>query len=620
MGIVALVGVTTAISPARAAPPTETLVGNVPGRSTTSLHGPWQVLVDRYDEGTSNYLSQPKEAGWWVDRPHDPTSLNEVVFSDTSTLSVPGDWNSQRPELLYYEGTVWYKRGFDWRPRDGRRVFLCFGGANKDARVWVNGREVMHHRVGFTPFHAEVTDWVRAGHNTVHVRVNNERRFEGVPGLKTDWWNYGGLTRRVDLVEVPTTFIRDAHVELDPKSPSTAVGWVQLDGPKRGARVVSVALGDSDLLEVETNAEGRAEFSAPVGSLGLWSPTQPTLHDFVVSIGSDVFEDRVGLRTLTTRAGEILLNGAPIVFRGVSIHEEALSRPGRAWSEADARELLGVAVELGCNMVRLAHYTHNEHMTRVADELGLLVWAEIPVYWTLDYASEATLAEAKTHLREMIARDHNRASIGVWSIGNETGDDPVRTRFRLALGEEVKRLDAGRLLSAAMFARQVRSKPGHGQPGSADARLTRLVVEDPFGALADILAINIYIGWYHDRPDEIGGVQVELAWEKPFMISEFGVGVQRGNRGPREHRWTEAYGSWLYENTLAWSETLPNFAGMTPWILKDFRSPRRPLHGVQDGYNRKGLTDETGQKKDVFAILQNHYRRLAASSDASPAR
>ena len=311
--------------------------------------------------------------------------------------------------------------------------------------------------------------------------------------------------------------------------------------------------------------------------------------------------DKVGLRTIATEGGQILLNGEPVVLRGVSIHEESPEGMGRAWSEEHARTLLGWAKDLGCNTVRLAHYTHNEHMVRMADELGLMVWAEIPVYWTLDYGNPATLEEAKTHLREMIARDHDRASVVIWSIGNETGDDPVRTDFRVALGEEVKKLDPSRLLSAAMFARQVRE----------DGKLTKLIVEDPFGALADVLAINIYIGWYHDRPDEIGDVEVELAWDKPFMISEFGVGVKRGNHGDKEERWTEEYGVWLYEHTTAWTQGLPNFAGMTPWILKDFLSPRRPLPGIQDWYNRKGLTDEVGGRKDNFETLREHYAQVA---------
>lgn len=585
-------------------------IGNVPGRSTMSLNGTWQVLVDRYDEGEHDYLSREKSAGWWVEREAQPHELNEVVFTDASTLEVPGDWNSQRDELFFYEGIVWYRRAFEFEPKEGTRTFLCFGGANKDARVWVNGQEVVRHHIGFTPFQAEVTGVLRAGTNVVHVRVDNTRRADGVPAMKTDWWNYGGITRRVDLVTVPQTFVRNASVGLDPSDPGHVVGWVQLDGPEAGHRMVSVKLDDTIALGVETDENGRAAFGGSRGTLGLWSPSKPTLHDFEASIGGDTFRDKVGLRTIRTDGGRVVLNGEPVVLRGVSIHEEAMSRDGRAWSEADARELLGLAKELGCNMVRLAHYTHNENMVRVADELGLMVWAEIPVYWTLEYDNPATLEEAKTHLREMVARDRNRASVIIWSIGNETGDEPVRTAFRRALGEEVRRLDPTRLLSAAMFARQVREQPGYGNVGSADAKLVKLIVDDPFGEMADILAINIYIGWYHDRPDEIGAVQVELAWDKPFMLSEFGAGVKRGLHGPREHRWTEEYGVWLYENTLAWTDGLPNFAGMTPWTLKDFRSPRRVLAGIQDWYNRKGLTDERGQAKDDFGVVREHYREL----------
>jgi beta-glucuronidase len=595
------------------------LIGNTADRPGISLDGQWQVIVDRYDEGLTDYLSRPKEQGWWVDRDGlKPWELHELSFDDRGTLEVPGDWNTQRDELFFYEGIVWYRRTFD-APEiaDGERSFLCFGGANKRATVWLNGVEVARHDIGFTPFHAEVTGVIRPGTNVVHVRVDNTRRPDGVPGMKTDWWNYGGLTRSVRLIVVPDTFVRD--IEFDLESTDLVRGVIRVDRARDAAnadaadvRLVMPGLGIDARLEA--GPDGSASFELRPGrSIQRWSPENPVLYEVQAWIGERILmTDRVGFRTIETDGGRVLLNGEPIVFRGVSIHEEAMSRRGRATGVDDARELLSLAKELGCNMVRLAHYTHNEAMVRMADELGLLVWSEIPVYWTLEYENPATLEEAKLHLGEMIERDHNRASIVVWSIGNETGEEPVRTAFRLALGEEVRRLDPSRLLSAAMFARQIRAAPGYGRDGSAGERLVGLKVDDPFGAMADILAINLYAGWYHDRPDEFNGAPVELAWDKPFMISEFGAGVKQGLRGEQNQRWTEEYGAWLYENTLAWSETLPNFAGMTPWILKDFLSPRRPLHGIQDWYNRKGLVSETGIKKDVFGVLQRHYQKLAA--------
>ncbi len=114
-----------------------------------------------------------------------------------------------------------------------------------------------------------------------------------------------------------------------------------------------------------------------------------------ISSGEDQLKDRIGFRTIATSGQDILLNGHKVFLRGIAIHEENPLRGGRAWSEADARLLLGWAKELGCNFVRLAHYPHNEHMARLADEMGIMVWEEIPVYWTIEWTNADTLANAK---------------------------------------------------------------------------------------------------------------------------------------------------------------------------------------------------------------------------------
>ncbi|NNE07524.1 MAG: beta-glucuronidase, partial [Gemmatimonadetes bacterium] len=443
-------------------------------------------------------------------------------------------------------------------------------------------------------------DVLRDGANDVTVRVNNERRPDGVPAMNTDWWNYGGVTRSVRLVETPATFVRDLAISLDP---ARATARIRLDGPASNGARVQLAIDELSLSrEEQTDEQGYATIVIDADDrIERWSPENPRLYDVVVASEEDTLTDRVGFRTIETRGSEILLNGEPVFLRGICIHEEALSREGRATSESDARELLLLAKDLGCNYVRLAHYPHSEFMVRMADELGLLAWAEIPVYWTLDYDNPNTLAEAKTHLTEVIERDRNRASVIIWSIGNETGDDSVRTAFRNALGEHVKALDSTRLLSAAMWARAELE----------DGRPVRFVVEDAFGEIADVLAINSYIGWYWAEVEDLRSCSVERAWDKPLILSEFGAGMKRGLRGPDTHRWTEDFGLRIYRETLDWSTRIEGLAGISPWILKDFRSPRRQLTGVQDWYNLKGVVDHEGRRKEVFGLLRDHYRQVA---------
>lgn len=574
-------------------------------RELLDLGGEWRVIVDRYNHGSLNYLSEPRGDGWWQDRERTrPEQLIEYDFDTAQTLTVPGDWNTQDERLFFYEGTVWYRRTFEvGATPEGRRRFVRFGAVNRHATVWLNGERLGAHHVGFTPFGFEVTDTLRDGENSLVVRVDNRRRAEDVPAMRTDWWNYGGITRGVSLIETPATFVESWEIRLEGEQ---LVGWVRVNGPERAGAVVEVRVPELALrLRGPVDEDGFGELAAPVPSgLERWSPGSPKLYEVQVGILGDVRTDRIGFREVETRGREILLNGEPVFLRGICLHEEELGGGGRAWSEAHARELLGLAKELGVNFVRLAHYTHNEWMVRIADELGLMVWAEIPVYWEMDFENGVTAAYARAHVTEMIERDRNRASVVIWSVGNENRADPAQTAFRVELARAARALDESRLISAACFATQRRE----------DGRLVEFVVEDPFGEVADVLAINQYVGWYGGHTRDLAGVTVRTAWEKPLLFSEFGAGVKRGLRGGADEVWTEDFGVRFYRDQLDWCDELRaagTLQGISPWILKDFRSPRRMLGGVQDGWNRKGLVSETGEKKEVFGVLRDRYGRWA---------
>ncbi len=284
-------------------------------------------------------------------------------------------------------------------------------------------------------------------------------------------------------------------------------------------------------------------------------------------------------------------------LRGISLHEQAPLREGRAHGQADARTLLGWARELGANFVRLAHYPHDEHTVRLADELGLLVWAEIPVYWTIDWESAETLADALGQLSELVTRDRNRASVIIWSVANETPPTAARLRFLRELVGRARQLDPTRLVSAALERREV------------DPLTQR--IDDPLGADLDVLGCNEYLGWYDGLPDRPDGVRWETPYEKPLIMTELGADALAGLHGDPLTRWTEEYQAAVYEHQLRMLERIPFLAGMSPWILADFRSPRRTLPGIQDGWNRKGLVSDRGERKLAFEILQRHYRKLA---------
>jgi beta-glucuronidase len=565
------------------------LITNIPARSTTSLNGSWHVIVDPFENGKERFSRDAK--------PKDKSDLVEYSFDLSPVLNVPGDWNTQRDALMFYEGPVWYRREFSYRKREGTRVFVYFGAANYRTAVYLNGEKLGEHEGGFTPFNFEVTSSVREGGNFLIVEVNNSRRQDGVPGMRFDWWSYGGITRDVMLVEVPAVFIQDYSLQKQRGSQSEISGWVQLNG-SRSSREITLEIPEAGIHKtVSADATGRATFMFRA-KLELWSPADPKLYDVVLKSGDDTVHDQIGFRTIEVQGAKILLNGKPIFLRGISMHEEAPFREGRAFSVEDAQTLLGWVKELGCNFVRLAHYPHNENEIRLADRMGLLVWSEIPVYWDIDWSNPVTLANAQAQLRDMIARDHNRAAVVLWSLSNETPVKAERLTFLKQLAQDARELDSTRLITSAL---------NHTDNTGADER----ALSDPLGEVLDVLGLNEYLGWYGGRPEDADKLQWKLTWNKPLIVSEFGGGAPYGRHGDADERWTEEYQENLYQHQLGMVERMPNLAGMSPWVLMDFRSPLRMLPGVQDYHNRKGLISNRGQRKMAFYTLQKFYRKLS---------
>ena len=597
-----MIGVVAA-PPARGAETPPSALAFIDGRAGLNLDGLWHVIVDPYLNGLLDYRNQPRAHGYFDDAPPaDKTDLVEYDFSRSPTLKVPGDWNTQRADLLYYEGTVWYERRFDYAPRLGNRTFLQFGAAAQRATVWLNGKRLGGHEGAFTPFSFEVTTALRPRGNSIVVAVDNTRRADALPAMNTDWWNYGGLTRDVRLIETPPAFVRDALVQLAKGDATHVRGSVKLDGA-RAPTVVTVEIPEAKVhhtLRTDSDGWARFEFSA---RLTLWSPESPKLYDVVIQAGEDRVRDRIGFRTIATQGSDILLNGQPVFLRGISLHEEALGRGGRVTSRQDAEALLGLAKELGCNFVRLAHYPHGDEMTRAADRLGLLVWSEIPVYWTITWSNPDTLAAARRQLGEEIARDRNRASVILWSVGNETPVSEARNRFLRTLVDDARAADETRLLTAALEHRSI-------DPHT-------VTVDDPLGAALDVIGLNEYVGWYDGLPEKCDTLSWRSATDKPIIVSEFGADAKAGSHGDALTRFSEEYQASVYRHQLAMLKRIPALRGLSPWILVDFRSPRRPLPGIQDGWNRKGLVANDGTKKQAFFILRDAYR--AWTTSATPA-
>lgn len=571
------------------------LLTNVTHRHTQILDGSWHYLIDPLETGYFDYRHQVSARGFFQDRKAaSPEELVEYGFDQAPTLRVPGDWNSQDSRLLYYEGTLWYQKTFVWHPVSGQRVFLHFGAVNYDAVVAMNGQMLGRHTGGFTPFDFEVTKQLKEGANTVVVKVSNVRRRDGVPTVNFDWWNYGGITRSVRLVVTPNTFVQDYFLHLTDPEKGTIEGWVQLNGPQPSTAVTLEIPALRKSVTVTPDSGGRAAIRLSAKYLRLWSPEDPWRYSIRFTAAADTLEDEIGFRTIRVQGTDILLNGKPLFLRGTCLHEEAPYGGGRAVRASQDRVLLSWAKEMGCNFVRLAHYPYNEDMIREAEKMGILVWSEVPVYWTIQWENPETLHNAENQLTEMITRDRNRANIILWSVGNETPRTAERLRFMQALVQKARELDPSRLITAAL---QLSSQRNHVS-----------MLDDPLGESLDVLGCNVYPGWYGPSPSPDQTFQTP--YQKPLIMSEFGGGAVQGRHGSARERWTEEFQDRVIADDIAMLRRIPFLRGTTPWILKDFRSPKRLLPGVQDGWNLKGLISDAGVKKKAFFTMQAFYQGI----------
>ena len=570
------------------------LLGNVYGRQhITSLNGKWRYIVDVQERGFYDYRMNETRWGFFQDAHQQAKSdLVEYNFDTSEQMNVPGDWNTQDDRLFFYEGTVWFRRTFDYQPQAGKRVVLYFGAVNYESYVYVNGRKMGHHVGGFTPFNFDITAALKEGTNNVIVKVDNKRDRDQIPTNIYDWWNYGGITRDVLLAEVDETYVEDYSLQLDKSNWKHLTGWVKLNKAVAG-QTVTVSIPELKVSEqVVTDAEGRAALSIKAKP-ELWSPENPKLYAVTVTRDDEVITDEIGFRCIETQGKQIILNGKPIFLRGVSIHEEAPFKQGRTSNVAQSQTLLSWAKELGCNYVRLAHYPHNELEVREAEKMGIMVWSEIPVYWTISWQNEDTYANAQRQLHDMIYRDKNRANVIIWSIANETPHSEPRDKFLSSLAQYARTQDDTRLISMAM------------EVTSASNYHNRL--SDNMNAYVDVVSFNQYVGWYRDWKDA-AKMTWEVPYEKPVIVSEFGGGALYGYHADKETRFSEEFQENLYIENLKMLDKIDGLSGLSPWILVDFRSPARYLPDVQDYFNRKGLISaETGQKKLAFYVMQQYY-------------
>jgi beta-glucuronidase len=569
-----------------------TAMMNVQSRHLISLNGKWNVLVDPGDIG-----------GWkqfWIERkPQKKTDFFEYSFDGAPELNVPGDFNSQMCELSFYEGSVWYRKLFNISKKKDTRLFLHFGAVNYKADVYLNGEKLGSHEGGFTPLQFEITGKVKEGDNSLIVKVDNRRLENGIPGRGYDWLNYGGITRDVNIIETGNTYIDDYSIQLKKGSLNDVLGWIQLNGG-RAEQKIKVKIPELNInYKTRTNDQGFAivEFSS---HFKLWSPEGPKLYKVIVESETDSIADEIGFRCIEVQGNKVLLNKKPVFLKGVNIHEENPLKKARAYSVEDDKLLLNSAKELGCNLVRLAHYPHNENMIKEAEKMGLMVWSELPVYQHIQFSDSVVPQKMETMLKEMIRRDKNRAAVIVWSLSNETySGTSNRNNALIGLTKKCKAMDSTRLITHVMN--------------------TQSYVNNSFNVLdtlykySDLISINEYIGWYDPWQGNPSDTKWKVAFtDKPIFISEFGGEALYGNKNVptgEAASWAEEYQEQIYKDQIEMFSAIPDLCGVCPWILFDYKSLGRMHPVYQKGYNRKGLISDKGEKKKAWYIMNKYYKK-----------
>ena len=628
-------------------PSPDNLIGWIDSRRITSLNGEWSYIVDPMNNG----LPESSFFGGFPKNKTQKTGMEliEYNFETAAKIQIPGAWNAIDKKLFFYRGPVWLYKKFNYQPKKEAITHLYIEGSNFTTKIFINGSIVGEFEGGYVPFNFDISKYLKDGENILLVQTDNTLNKSSVPTQKTDWWPWGGIVGDVYILETPKKFIQNAYLQLNPEKFSEALFNVEMNQKLSGQRIVLEIPELQFKDEFLTNATGFIKERIKIAPQ-LWSPDDPKLYKVIISTDQEIISDEIGFRSIKVRGQNIYLNNSEIQFKGISMHSEPIGIPGPAFSKEHFQDLLLTAKDLNINFIRAAHYPYTRHLAKVADRLGLMLWEEVPVYWNIDWDNSETLNIATNQITRLVQRDQNRASVVVWSVANETPLSSSRMKFLNTLLSEIEVIDSTRLTTAALLSGSeeqfkalvlVLALKGFNSQwvNPQEKAIFRFIldqanipidselnfsisIDDPLGESVDLISYNEYFGWYYvtfftDQMmisegtlrklmfEIMPSIKISSVFNKPIHISEFGAGAKYGNHSNKI--WSENYQASLYRHQLEMLSNNPQIKGISPWVFKDFRAMLRPLPGIQDFYNRKGLIDENGNKKEAFDVLADFY-------------
>ena len=572
------------------------------------------------------------------------TPQQAIAKNDWQNISLPHTWNATDTVDStpgYRRSTSWYKRELNQKVDSNQRYFVYFEGANMETKLYVNNQLAGEHVGGYLGFEIEITDQLNAnGPNQLLVSVSNRYNPNLIPSQKADFFIHGGITRDVWLKSLPTTHISRVFIdtpEVSATSASTSVTVVgnakQVKNMGEHPHRVEVRVSDKNGNEVNKATKdltiNTASFQATVElnaleSPQLWSPDSPNLYSVQATL-LDANEtvvhsvsERFGYRWFEMRPNQgFFVNGQRMLIRGTHRHEEHAG-VGAAMSNEQHRNDMQMIKDLGANFVRLGHYPQDPEVYRAADELGLVIWDELP--WCRG-GKGGTEWEQNTenYLKNMITQNRNYASIAFWSLGNEMyweedfpggGDSEILNPYLSKLNSMTKSMDASRMTTVRKY-----------YPGAE---------------IVDAFSPSIWAGWYGGAYNQYQAAVDDAMQKYPtFLHMEYGgsshvgrhteqpipeTGIEGAQVSVAEavsqakvtsvakgSDWNENYMVDLFDWHLRVSENTPNFAGNAQWAFKDFGTPLRPENPIPY-VNQKGLVDRSGKPKDAYYVFASYWK------------
>lgn len=585
------------------------------GRATMSLNGTWAFRLGSTDE--------------------------------TEQVTVPHCFNTTDSALRNFVGVVFYERHFTlpaWV--DGALIRLGFLGCFYHTEVWLDNHHIGSHEGGYLPFYFDITQFITPG-NTHHLKVRIDNRLDSTSlpprlfsGHNLGWQPYGGLHRAVLIEICPPQYCFKLKVETEGNlvhasalfhHPNLAVSRAQEQATLRLLSASGELLAEADpALRWDGSGQlGAVSHTFTISSPHSWEPGSPYLYRLEVLTPAETCATNFGFRHIQASDGKLLINGKPLILRGVCRHQED-REAGLAQNPASVQFDLKTIQSLNGNFVRLAHYPHSSETLDLCDQLGLCAWVEIPLYqaglgiirflfdktkrdtgkslralpgilWaTNSLENSVLLSKAYGELLKMLERDINHPSVLIWGLGNECWTlHPTGARALKWLRSHAERFDTSRLFGYSAFA----------LPGLSPW------FERGFEA-TDILAINEYFGWYYGKVEQTGAFLSALArkhLQKPLLVTETGADAVRGQHYgqiPPSRGTSEEYQSWLLQEQFLQMRRVPTFAGLSIWVLKDFLCPEYREDNPIPFYNLKGLLDRDGQPKLAYQQVQKLFSEM----------